>query len=119
MPLAGAGSTSGAVFGSGSGGKGMCGPRGGRWAGVVFLVVMGEGPPASLFGLGAIAEVERIFRGLRASGFAGGAEGGAGVLETGGESGLSGLGVLPPRDGGRLEEDLGDSESFWDNDCER
>lgn len=28
MPLAGAGSTSGAVFWSGSGGKGTCGPRG-------------------------------------------------------------------------------------------
>lgn len=116
MPLAGAGSTSGAVFGSGSGGNGMCGPRGGRWAGVVFLVVTGEGPLASLFGLGAIAEVERMFRGRRSSGFAGGAEGGAGVLETGGERGFSGLGVVAARDGGRLEEDLGDSESFWDND---
>lgn len=106
MPLAGAGSTSGAVFGSGRGGKGVCGPRG-RWAGVAFReVVTGEGFP-SLFGFEAIADVERMFRGLRGSGVL---AAGAGVLETGGERGLSGFGVVAERGGGCFEEDLGDSE---------
>jgi hypothetical protein len=109
MPLAGAGSTSGAVFGSGSGGNGTCGPRGGRWAGVVFCEVMGEGFP-SLLGFEAIADVDRIFKGLRGSGVACGAATGAGVLEIGGERGLSDFGVLPEREGGRFEEDFGDSE---------
>ena len=109
MPLAGAGSTSGAVFGSGRGGNGTCGPRGGRWAGVAFRGVIGEEFP-SLCGFGAIADVDRIFRGLRGSGVACGAATGAGVLETGGERGLSSFGVLPEREGGRFEEDFGDSD---------
>jgi hypothetical protein len=62
MPLAGAGWTSGAVFGSGKGGYGMCGPRGARCAGGVLLGGAGEEVPAVL-GLGAIADVERRFKG--------------------------------------------------------
>lgn len=105
MPLAGAGSTSGAVLGSGRGGNGIWGPRGGRWAGVVFREVIGEPFPC----LEAIADVDRRFIGLRGSGFAGGATGGVGVLEIGGDREFSSFGVLPERDGGRFEEVLGDS----------
>jgi hypothetical protein len=67
MPLAGAGWTSGAVFGSGKGGNEVCSPRGGRGAGVVSRGGAGEGAPAGL-GFAAIADVERRFRGRLESG---------------------------------------------------
>jgi hypothetical protein len=67
MPLAGAGCTSGAVFESGKGGNEVCGPRGGRGAGVVFRGGAGEATPAGE-GFAAIADVERRFRGRLESG---------------------------------------------------
>ena len=93
MPLAGAGCTSGAVLGSGRGGKARCGPRGARWAGVVFRGGAGEEEPPATEGLGAMADVERRFRGRRESAGEEEAAGAAGVLELGGESGCSGLGA--------------------------
>jgi len=62
MPLAGAGWTSGAVFGSGKGGNGICGPLAARWADGVLFGGAEEELPAVL-GLGAIADVERRFIG--------------------------------------------------------
>lgn len=80
IPLAGAGSTSGADFRSGRGGKDVCGPRGAR-IGVGFLGAAGEEAEDPSAGrLDAIAEVERMFRGRRRSGFSGaGVEVGAGA----------------------------------------
>ncbi len=67
-------------------------------------------------GLDAIADVDRRFRGRGGFGLV---DGGAGVLELGGETGFSGLGSCLPllcADGG-LDADLGgDAESFCDND---
>jgi len=122
IPLAGAGCTSGAVFGSGSGGKGMYGPFGGgcRCAGPE-----GAGEdlvPCGVFG--AIADVERRLRGLGAVGFMrlGDNEAGTGVEIAGGDRGLFGLGVAVPLlcvEGGL--EDFGDvgPASFCDKDCDR
>jgi hypothetical protein len=90
MPLAGAGCTSGVVLGSGRGGKGMCGPLGARWAGVIFLGGAGEETSPAAEGLGAMADVERRFRGRRGSG---GEEGATNVLELDEKSECSGLGV--------------------------
>jgi hypothetical protein len=97
MPLAGAGWTSGAVFASGRGGNGMCGPRGARWAGVELFGGAGEELVAVL-GLAAIADVERRFkgRGVVAVEANREADGGAEGVETGGERGFSGLGVALP-----------------------
>jgi hypothetical protein len=97
MPLAGAGWTSGAVFGSGKGGNGICGPRATRWAGGVLFGGAGEELPAVL-GLEAIADVERRFkgRGVVALETAREADCGAEGFETGGERGLSGLELLLP-----------------------
>jgi hypothetical protein len=81
MPLAGAGCTSGAVFRSGKGGKEVCGPRGGRGAGVVLSGGAGEAAPAGV-GFAAIADVERRFRGRLESGEE---ERDAGGLATAGE----------------------------------
>lgn len=67
MPLAGAGCTSGAVFGSGRGGNEVCGPRGGRGAGVAVRGGAGEVAPGGV-GFAAIADVERRFRGRLGSG---------------------------------------------------
>ncbi len=120
MPLAGAGSTSGAVFGSGRGGYGMCGPRGGLCAGVVFRGGAGDEPPS--LGLDAIADVDRKLRGRRGSGVT---ASGAGVLEPAGEVGPSVLAaVLSPllcADGGFVADlDVdGEGASFCDSDWDR
>lgn len=115
MPLAGAGSTSGAVFGSGRGGNGICGPRGGRWAGVVVRGGAGDDPPS--LGFGAIAEVERRLSGRRDSGTANG----PGVLDTGGEVGGSGLVVWVREEDGFVADFEVDTEegSFWERDWDR
>jgi hypothetical protein len=67
-------------------------------------------------GLDAIADVERRFKGRGGFGLA---NGGGGMLELGGEIGISGLGVCLPllcADGG-FDADLGeDAESFCDSD---
>ena len=97
MPDAGAGSTSGAVLGSGRVGKEVCGPRAGAdfEEGVVWRGGAGEEDVLCVVGLLAIAEVERKFRGLWGFGEDEEEEGAASVF-TGGERGLSGLGVLRP-----------------------
>ncbi len=112
MPLAGAGCTSGAVFGSGRGGNDVCGPRGARCAGGVLLEGAGEEAPAVL-GLDAIADVERRFKGR-----------GVVALETdreadggpGGERGFSGFDALLPLlcdDGGLGDFDEDDEEDSF------
>jgi hypothetical protein len=65
MPDAGAGSTSGAVLGSGRAGKEVCGPRAGREEGVVTRVGAGEEACEAEEGVGlnAMADVDRRFRG--------------------------------------------------------
>jgi hypothetical protein len=75
----------------------MCGPRGALCAGGVLFGGAGEEVPAVL-GLGAIAEVERRFKGRGAVALDTDkeADSGAEGFETGGESGLSGLDVLLP-----------------------
>ena len=93
MPLAGAGWTSGAVFGSGNGGNDRCGPRGARWPGGVLFG--GAGEEVAVLGLAAIAEVERRFKGRGVVAFAADREADGG-FETGGERGLSGFDTLLP-----------------------
>jgi len=87
MPLAGAGSTSGAVLGSSRGGKGICGPRGCLCEGVRVRMGAGETPPPPP-GLGAIADVERRLGVRRGS-----IDGAFGILAEDGESEFSGLGA--------------------------
>jgi len=96
MPLAGAGWTSGAVLGSGRGGNDICGPRGALWAGGVLFG--GAGEEVAVLVLGAIADVERRFkgRGVVALETDREAESGGWRLETGGERGLSGFDALLP-----------------------
>jgi hypothetical protein len=66
MPEAGAGATSGAVLGSGRGGKDVWGPLTGFEAGAVGLgVVAGVGEEVVVDGLLAMAEVERTAIGRR------------------------------------------------------
>lgn len=119
MPDAGAGSTSGAVLGSGSVGKEVCGPRAGREEGVVWRGGAGEEDVELGVGFAAIADVERRFRGRWVAGF-GDVDGGAAVEVVGGDRGLSGFGVLLPllcADGGL--ELLGEEVSFCESDWER
>ena len=120
MPDAGAGSTSGAVLGSGSVGKEVCGPRAGREEGVVWRGGPGDEEEVELgVGFAAIADVERRFKGRWAAGL--GEVGGGAVVEVeDGETGLSSLDVLLPllcADGGL--ELLGEGLSFCDSDWER
>jgi hypothetical protein len=66
IPEAGAGATSGAVLGSGSGGKDVWGPLAGFEAGVVGLgVVAGVGEEVIVDGLLAMADVDRKAMGRR------------------------------------------------------
>jgi len=66
IPEAGAGATSGAVLGSGRGGKDVWGPLAGFEAGAVGLgVVAGVGEDVAVDGLLAMAEVERKATGRR------------------------------------------------------
>lgn len=118
MPDAGAGSTSGAVFGSGSVGKDVCGPRAGREEGVVWRGGAGDEDCdcdcAVGVGFAAMADVERRFRGRWGGVGFGDVDGGARVV-VGGERGLSGLGVLLPllcADGGLELLDEGEELSF-------
>jgi len=123
IPEAGAGRTSGAVLGSGKGGKGMYGPR----DRTVETIRWGAGEGALDGVLGAMADVERRFRG-RLTSLVG--RGSTKVDEddivpvpdpdpvVGGERGFSCRGVSLPLlcvEGGFeedvLEEDVG--ESLW------
>lgn len=66
MPEAGAGATSGAVLGSGRGGKDVWGPLMGFEAGAVGLgVIVGVGEEVAVDGLLAMAEVDRKAIGRR------------------------------------------------------
>jgi hypothetical protein len=128
IPDAGAGWTSGAVSAEGRGGNAVYGRccAGTRCEGVVFREGAGDG----LFpsdGLGAIADVERRFRGRDAVGLLmlrfGEDTEGFGVRSVGGGRGGSTCGGAVPLlyIGGSLEEDFGDGDdnSFVDSDCER
>jgi hypothetical protein len=124
MPDAGAGSTFGAVFGSGSAGKEMCGAR--VWREGVAWFAAGEDADCDCdceggVDFGAIADVERRFRGRWVVGVGFGDIIGRPGVDVGGERGVSGLGVLLPLlvDAALELLDEGEEASFCESDCDR
>ena len=110
MPLAGAGDTSGAVFGSGRGGN-VLWPSCIRRAGGTAIRGFGEGISGVLcLDFGTIADVDRMFKGLRSVSLGGDVTGGDAI------DSVPSLGVLPLLciEGG-LDEDVRGEGVFWDS----